>query len=106
MPNRNCIVEDLGISANLSNQSPLAVCTHTTSARGNPQKRAESPRTSRPREPSNSGLGAGSDMAWAAEEEGGWLEHGIKLMFPFSILDSPFSKPCPNRRLILSCSVP
>jgi len=30
-------------------------------------------------------------MAWKAEGEGERLEPGIKLMFPFSILDPPFS---------------
>src|SRR5712691_10217844 len=71
--------------------SPFAVWTHTTSAMGNPQNSAESPRASRPSEPSNSELGADSAIADAEAETGaGRRAEGVEVRSPFSIFHPPF----------------
>src|SRR5713101_4419497 len=73
---------------------------------GKPQNRAESPRASRPSEPSNSELGA--DSAIADAEAGAWRRaEGVEVRSPVSIFHPPFlvgfslcsSAPPPRLRL-------
>src|SRR5258705_4377386 len=52
-------------------QSPLALCTQTTSAIGKPQNSVDNPRTSRPSELSSSGCGVDSVTPSASNGEVG-----------------------------------
>src|SRR3954470_8036537 len=56
-----------GIHPTFLNHSPFSVCTATTRATGRPQKSADNPRTSRPRDGSKAGFD-GRDSAMRALE--------------------------------------
>src|SRR4051794_2032380 len=72
-----------GKTPNGRSQSLLAVWTHATNATGNPQNRAERPRTRRPSELSNSGFGPDSpDMSGLASDG----EVGIFLESTFIVI--------------------
>src|SRR4051812_8081609 len=64
-------------------QSLFAVCTQATNATGNPQKRAERPRTNRPRELSNSGFGPASPDSSGLASDG---EVGVFLESTFIVI--------------------
>src|SRR6478735_2075195 len=66
------------------NQSPLAVCTVTTSAMGSPQNRAESPRSNRPNAFRSSALGAESGMRPCSD-----VEVGVFSKATFIIIEEP-----------------
>src|SRR3954462_3384503 len=65
------VVMSAGTTPRGRSQSLFAPWTQSTRASGNPQKRAESPRTNRPSELSNSGLGPGSGTRLASNGEVG-----------------------------------